>query len=108
MDNIGLIGDYNPYRKRKVNKEKYELSLSDDKDNELVYLVLPLPKSLLHCVFSFGAIDDEKNKISQYHFYLRKKFDPSVVSLREIERFTKCVLFFKDILKSKIIKYGKL
>jgi len=62
-DNIRLIGACNPYRKRKGNKEKCGLSRSDDIDNELVYLVQPLPQSLLYYVFSFGAIDeiDEKN-----------------------------------------------
>ena len=38
-DNIRLIGACNPYRKRKGNREKFGLNLSDDNDNELVYLV---------------------------------------------------------------------
>ena len=42
-DNIRLIGACNPYRKRKGNKEKYGLSRSNDNENELVYLVQPLP-----------------------------------------------------------------
>ena len=125
-DNIKLIGACNPYRKRKGNKEKCGLSLSNDNDNELVYLVQPLPQSLLYYVFSFGAIDEKDEKkyihsiieklftkeekylhektrdaISQCHIYLRKKFDPSVVSLREIARFSKCVDFFKTYFRIK-------
>ena len=42
-DNIRLIGACNPYRKRKGNKEKCGLSRSNDNENELVYLVQPLP-----------------------------------------------------------------
>ena len=61
-DNIRLIGACNPYRKRKGNKEKCGLSASDDNDNELVYLVQPLPQSLLYYVFSFGSIDDTDEK----------------------------------------------
>jgi len=130
-DNIRLIGACNPYRKRKGNKEKCGLSISDDNDNELVYLVNPLPQSLLYYVFSFGAIDeiDEKkyihsiiekiftkeekflhnitrDAISECHIYLRKRFDPSVVSLREIARFSKCIEFFKNYFTIKN-KYEK-
>ena len=130
-DNIRLIGACNPYRKRKGNKEKCGLSRSDDIDNELVYLVQPLPQSLLYYVFSFGAIDEidekkyirsiidklftseEKNlhemtteAISQCHIYLRTKYDPSVVSLREISRFSKCIEFFQNYftIKNKYLK----
>ena len=125
-DNIRLIGACNPYRKRRDNKEKCGLSRSDDTDNELVYLVQPLPQSLLYYVFSFGAIDaiDEKKyinsildklftkeekflhemtteAISQCHIHLREKFDPSVVSLREIARFSKCIDFFQNYFTKK-------
>ena len=187
-DNIRLIGACNPYRKRKNKKEKCGLSLSDDNENELVYLVQPLPQSLLYYVFSFGSIDDEderkyihsiieksfleekeelmkkpeyceklkeyENKqkelnqlydsknanikeeeirklvkeiesklkslkdeliklstpkiheitteaISKCHIYLRKTFDPSVVSLREIARFNSFIKFFKEYFKIK-------
>ena len=125
-DNIRLIGACNPYRKRKGNKEKCGLNISDDNDNELVYLVQPLPQSLLYYVFSFGSIDDhdekkyihsiierlftEKEKllheitrdaISQCHIYLRKTFDQSVVLLREIARFSKCIEFFNKYFSIK-------
>ena len=125
-DNIRLIGACNPYRRRKGNKEKSGLSLSDDNEKELVYIVQPLPQSLLYYVFSFGSVDEKDEKkyiyniieilftkeemdlhsatteaISQCHNYLRNKFDSSVVSLREITRFVKCVEFFKEYLTKK-------
>ena len=125
-DNIRLIGACNPYRKRKGDKEKCGLSRPDDKENELVYLVEPLPQSLLYYVFSFGSINDEDEKkyihsiieklfneeekilheitrdaISESHKYLRKNYDPSVVSLREIARFSKCVEFFNNYFTTK-------
>ena len=125
-DNIRLIGACNPYRKRKNNKEKCGLNFPDDND-ELVYLVNPLPQSLLYYVFSFGSLDTQDEKkyihsiienlftkedekylhektteaISQCHIYLRKTFDASVVSLREIARFPKLVSFFQDYFRKK-------
>ena len=125
-DNIRLIGACYPYRRRKENKEKYGLSKSDDNDNELVYLVNPLPQSLLYYVFNLGAINDSEEKkyihsiiekyftkeekylhemtrdaISECHIYLRRKYDYSVVSLREIKRFSKCFEFFKNYFRIK-------
>ena len=125
-DNIRLIGACNPYRRRKYATEKCGLSRDDDKENDLVYLVRSLPQSLLYYVFSFGSIneDDEKkyihsiieklfekdekklheitgNAIFECHKYLKENFDPSVVSLREIARFSKCVEFFKQYFKYK-------
>ena len=125
--NIRLIGDCNPYRK--VNNEKKELSISDDNYHKLVYLVQPLPQSLLYFIFSFDSIDnndekkyniieklfaeDEKNLheitrnvISQCHIYLRNIFDPSIVSLRKIARLYKCIEFFKEYFNIKN-KYEK-
>ena len=129
-NNIRLIGACNPYRRRKGNKEKCGLSLSEDNKDELVYLVEPLPQSLLYYVFSFGSINAEDEKryiyniieklfteeekdlhlatteaISQCHIYLRKTFDSSVVSLREITRFVKCVEFFKEYFTKKNNNY---
>ena len=125
-DNIRLIGACNPYRKRKGNKEKFGLSISDDNDNELVYLVQPLPQSLLYYVFSFGSIDDNDEKvyidniieklftkdeknlneitsdaILECHKYLKRIYDPSIVSLKEISRFSKCIEFFKKYFSTK-------
>ena len=45
-----------------MKKEKCGLSRSRDNENELVYLVQPLPQSLLYYVFSFGSIDEEDEK----------------------------------------------
>ncbi len=97
------------------------LTREDDKDDDLVYKVEQLPQSLLYFVFSFGTIQDADEKkyinsiiyklfnkeeenlhkltteaISKCHIFLRNIFkDPSIVSLREIARFAKCVEFFK-------------
>ena len=119
-ENIRLIGACNPYRKRKENTEKFGLNRDQDNENELVYLVKTLPQSLLYYVFSFGLINEEDEKnyiysiidklftkeennlhevtrdaIFECHKFLRELFDPSVVSLREIFRFSKCVEFFQ-------------
>ena len=130
-ENIRLIGACNPYRRRKTVTEKYGLSKGDDNENELVYLVQPLPQSLLYYVFSFGSITEEDEKkyiysiieklftegetnlhvktrdaIFECHKFLRESFDPSVVSLREISRFSKCVEFFQKYytIKNEYIK----
>ena len=120
--NIRLIGACNPYRRRVFAAEKCGLTREDDKDDDLVYKVEQLPQSLLYYVFSFGTIQDSDEKkyiqsiiqklfnkeeenlhkltteaISKCHKFLRKIFkDPSIVSLREIARFRKCVEFFQN------------
>jgi len=120
--NIRLIGACNPYRRRVFAAEKCGLTREDDKDDDLVYKVEQLPQSLLYYVFSFGTIQDADEKkyiksiiqklfnkeeenlhkltteaISKCHIFLRKIFkDPSIVSLREIARFRKCVEFFQN------------
>ena len=122
-DNIRLIGACNPYRRRKLTAEKCGLSREDEIEDNLVYKVEQLPQSLLFYVFSFGSLKDEDEKkyikkifdkneeelhnltteaISKCHIFLRKTFeDPSIVSLREIARFTKCVEFFQDYFLKK-------
>jgi len=126
-DNIRLIGACNPYRRRNLTAEKCGLTREDDKEEELVYKVEQLPQSLLYYVFSFGSIKNEDEKkyiysivqkifnkdeeelhkltteaISKCHIFLRKTFkDPSIVSLREIARFTNCVEFFHDYFIKK-------
>ena len=127
-DNIRLIGACNPYRNRKENIERFGLTREDDEDDRLVYKVEKLPQSLLNYVFSFGSLGDEDEKkyiksiiqklfseeeenlrdlttkaISLCHIFLRESFgnDPSIVSLREIARFTKCVEFFQDYFPKK-------
>ena len=114
-DNIRLIGACKPFRKRKK-----------DNNNELVYLVNPLPQSLYYYVFYFSFIDEydeEKyiynmikrlfikeerylheittNAILKCHKYLRSIFDDSIVSLREITRFVKCFDFFEKYFTRK-------
>ena len=123
---IRLIGACNRYRRRAAGFEKYGLNRGDDNDEELVYLVQPLPQSLLYYVFSFGKINeydekkyiyniigklfskDEENlhinttlAISKCHSFLRQIFDYSIVSLREISRFSKCVEFFQEYYSKK-------
>ena len=128
-NNIRLIGACNPYRYRKQNIERCGLMREDDEDSEqLVYKVEKLPESLLYYVFSFGSLQEEDEKkyiksiiqilfteeeeklhdltteaISMCHIFLRKSFgdDPSIVSLREIARFTKSVEFFEDYFLKK-------
>ena len=125
-NNIRLIGACNPYRKRKQEIERYGYGRENESDKELVYLVQPLPQSLLNFVFSFGALDEEDEKkyifsiieklflkgeeelhkatkevVFNCHKYLRETFDTSVVSLREINRFVKIVEFFKEYFSIK-------
>jgi hypothetical protein len=126
-ENIRLIGACNPYRKRTELSERCGLTRENDKDDILVYKVEQLPLSLLYYVFSFGSLKNEDEKkyirsiiqklfneqedllckltteaISKCHIFLRDTFkDPSVVSLREIARFTKCVEFFQDYFLKK-------
>jgi len=125
--NIRLIGACNPYRRRVFSTEKCGLTREDDKEDDLVYKVEQLPQSLLYYVFSFGTLQDADEKkyiksiiqklfdkqeenlykltteaISKCHIFLRKIFkDPSIVSLREIARFRKCVEFFHDYFLKK-------
>ena len=129
-DNIRLIGECNPYRKRKTEIEILGLCLDDDNDtdtdNKLEYLVQPLPQSLLYYVFNFGSINEEDEKkyiyyiieklftseekklheitreaIFECHKYLRVILGPSIISLREISRFIKLVIFFQKYFSIK-------
>jgi hypothetical protein len=125
-DNIRLIGACNPYRRRKQGFERCGYGRENENDNELVYIVQPLPQSLLNYVFSFGALNENDEKkyiysiienlfikgeeelheatkevIFKCHKYLRETFDPSVVSLREISRFSKIVHFFQKYFSIK-------
>ena len=125
-DKIRLIGACNPYRKRKVQGEKSGLIKEGNYVDELVYLVQPLPLSLLYYVFSFGNVNEEDEKeyiksiiknlfekdekllhentteaIFKCHKFLRDHFDYSIVSLREISRFSKSVEFFKEYYSIK-------
>ena len=123
--NIRLIGACNPYRKKKENKNICGLTYQND-NNEvpLVYLVNILPQSLMYYVFNFGSLEKEnedqyissiisdiipdkelkeatKNVISKCHDYLRKTFDSSIVSLREMKRFKKIYKFLIEYFENK-------
>ena len=124
-ENIRLIGACNPYRRRKKGSQVCGLTYSNgDNNNDLVYLVNILPQSLIYYVFNFGSLEKEnedqyissiisdtiienklreetKNIISNCHDYLRKKFDDSIVSLRELTRFKKIYNFFIEYYKKK-------
>ena len=71
--NTCLIGACNPYRERKENKEKYEINISENNDKDLVYLIYPLPQSLLYYVFNFGRIGDNDEKIYIYNYFQKMK-----------------------------------
>ena len=115
----------NPYRRKKKELERYGYGREQENNEELVFLVQLLPQSLLN-VFSFGALNEEDEKkyiyniieklfkegeeklhnttkdvIFKCHKYLRESFDTSVVSLREISRFSKLVDFFKNYFSIK-------
>ena len=121
-ENIRLIGACNPYRKRKQDTENFGLIQDEDNinDNELVYLVQPFPQAFFYYIFSFGIINEEDEKnyiysiieklftkeeqnlheitrdaIFECHQLFREYFEPSIISLREISRFLKCVEFFQ-------------
>ena len=127
-DNIRLIGACNPYREKINNLRIYENDDYDEyyDDDRLVYKVKQIPESLLYYAFSFGSLRDEDEKIyiksiiqklfykdedklcdlttkaiSICHIFLRNYNDPSVVSLRDISRFTKCAEFFQDYFLKK-------
>ena len=122
--NIRLIGACNPYRKKREDKNICGLTYQNDNEVQLVYLVNILPQSLMYYVFNFGSLEKKnedqyissiisdiipdkklkeatKNVISQCHDYLRKTFDPSVVSLREMRRFKKIYHFLIEYFNNK-------
>ena len=120
--NIRLIGACNPYRRRKQEIERCGYGRENSNDKELVYLVQPLPQSLLNFVFSFGALNSEDEKkyiysiieklfkpgeeklheatkevIFNCHKYLREIFDPSVVSLTSVVSLREINRFVKIV-----------
>ena len=126
-DNIRLIGACNPYRRKKFRKQKNVLNFLDNNGSyNLVYQVKPLPQSLLYYVFSFGAINEIDEKKCTYNIieklftkeennlhritteaisicfkYLRNIYDFSIVSLKELSGFIKCVEFFESYFTKK-------
>ena len=125
-NNIRLIGACNPYRKRQQDLEIYEIYNNERKTN-LIYNVQPLPQSLLNLVLIFGGLNSQNEKeyiyniigklfkegeeklhettkevIFNCHKYLRDAFDdPSIVSLRDINRFVEIVSFFEKYFAIK-------
>ena len=126
-ENIRLIGACNPYRIRVFSTEDFGITREENEYDTSVYKVEQLPQSLLYFVFNFGVLNDEDEKeyiksiiyklfnkeeeklcqltveaISKCHIFLREIFkEPSIVSLRDISRFIKCVDFFEDYFLKK-------
>ena len=137
-DNITFIAACNPYR-LKNNKEQnidgndFCLTLKDKNfsykpKQNLVYLVNPLPHSLLTSVFDFGDLSNEDEKkyirnivketLNKYEVinnfenlfvdeivicqnFLKGLYDISSVSLRELRRFNILFEFFVGYLKNR-------
>ena len=134
---LTFIAACNPYRLRKINQNQNEEDnfclVSPDKNcynykQRLVYLVNPIPHSLLTSIFDFGNLssDDEKKYIKSIvketlkkydvdeyienlavkgivlcQDYIREHNDVSSVSLRELRRFNILFHFFVNYLTSK-------
>ena len=149
-DNFIFIAACNPYRlltkKMRESGLIYYNMKENNKLNNLVYTVNPLPHSLLNFVFDFGSLkkeDEEKyisntilEKISNFqlthliddinedelkeitnkiiksivtcHEFIRKKYDKSSVSMREIRRFGLFFEFFMKHFKNLSISYKKM
>ena len=128
--NILLIGACNPYRKSLKARIECGLEYNEDKNNrsnELVYLVNPLPFNLMNFIFYFRNINEEHEKsyiasilsnnkflnsdkdikekcinlIFFSHKFIRDNGDVSSVSLREITRFSLLVDFYKEYYNNK-------
>ena len=134
---LTFIAACNPYRLRKINSNQKEEDnfclVSPDKNyydykQRLVYLVNPLPHSLLTSIFDFGnlSLEDEKKYIKSIvketlkkydtdeyvenlaikgivlcQNYIRNHNDVSSVSLRELRRFNILFDFFVNYLTTK-------
>ena len=134
---LTFIAACNPYRLKTINenekeKEDFCLNIADknyyQSKQKLVYLVNPLPHSLLTSIFDFGSLcpEDEKKyidiivneTIKKYNInkdieksivdqiilcqnFIRDKNDVSSVSLRDLRRFNILFDFFVDYLKKK-------
>ncbi len=125
--NVILLGACNPYRiSSKIKPQcglKYNKEIKSKTD--LVYLVNPMPFSLLNFVYYFKNVNENyeekyiksilnengllKNNgnmtiklIKFSHNFIKQYGDISSVSLREINRFSILVNFFKDYYNKKI------
>ena len=132
-DKIRIIGAYCPYRPKRKNF--HELKRGDNRSEKLVNKVKTLPLSLLYFVFNFGYMNQEDEKkyifsilnnlfteeeknlhlitteiILKCNEFLRKIYDPSIISLGEISKFLKLVQFFMryyEIKEECMNKKGK-
>ena len=125
-ENIRFIGACNPFRKKEKDENDIGLRLNEE-DEEMTYLVNPLPNSLLNFIFYFKSLDgkdvikyidsiigeefpkeeDEyfrKNVIDaihKSHVFVREKNGKSSVSLRDLQRFRIAYKFFNDYYDKK-------
>lgn len=53
----------NPYIKKKEGIERNGFAIENKNNKEIVYMVLPLPQSLLNYVLNIGDINENKEKI---------------------------------------------
>ena len=124
-DKIFFFGACNPF-KLIPNRKNEGLELEEDKRKlKLVYLVKPLPDSLLNFVFYFGSLHQKDERayiknilanaifdayqdkyienttqlISDSQKFLREKNGYYSVSLRDIRRFCKFYNWFKDLYR---------
>ena len=122
-DKIFFFGACNPF-KLIPNKKNEGLELEEDNRKlKLVYLVKPLPDSLLNFVFYFGSLNEKDERayiknilsnaifeayqdkalekttqlISESQTFLREKNGYYSVSLRDIRRFCKFFSWFKNL-----------
>ena len=65
-ERIRFIGACNPYRKNKDNKNynSFKFENTNNDDDEIAYLVNPLPNSMLNYIFYFKSLDN--NDIRKY------------------------------------------
>ena len=61
-ERIRFIGSCNPLRRNKNNEYKEGLQFENNKEEEMVYFVNPLPNSMLNYIFYFKNLDNEDIK----------------------------------------------
>lgn len=124
--NVILLGACNPYRISSKIKPQCGLKINEEitYKKDLVYLANPLPFCLMNFVYYFKNINQEYEKeyiksilyekglLKEYgkmtmeliifsHNFIKQYGDISSVSLREINRFSILVNFFKDYFTKK-------
>ena len=99
---IEIYKDFKKYK----NKENFLQFIISKNENADKYLKSLISKEY----YKIEEIlkDVTKDIISGCHIYLRKKLDPSCVSLREISRFSKCLFFFIEYYRNKNKYYKKM